>query len=106
MKLASFSEENCTDWCKVFYEETPRYSKYNETDWQMWKIDGNTIVSKNNQVLGFHATDGLVAFVGIHPMIQSLYIEKIEEPTSILYPAPPGSFSYLISFYFSRIILN
>ena len=66
----------------------------NVIDKHMWKIDGNTIVSKNNETLGFHATDGLVAFVENSPMIEPLYVEKIEEPTSLMYPSVPGCFAF------------
>ena len=53
----------------------------------MWKIDGNTIVSKCNLTLGFHPTDGVVASVPNNPMIEPLYVEKIE-PTSNYQPLP------------------
>ena len=57
-------------------------------DEQMWKIDGNTIVSKYNLTLGFHPTDGVVASVQNNPMIEPLYVEKILESTSDYQPLP------------------
>ena len=53
----------------------------------MWKIDGNTIVSKYNLTLGFHPTDGVVASVQNNPIIEPLYVKKIE-PTSDYQPLP------------------
>ena len=88
MKSTSFSGE-FHGWSKVSLVSLKYFKTLpNNIDENMWKIDGNTIVSKFNQTLGFHATDGLIAFVQNNPIIESLYIEKIE-PTSN-YKVVPG----------------